>query len=508
MSSTPTSSSTTGGMEELTIAAAHAGFMAGTLTARDVVVGYLERIEAVDRSGARLNSVISVSDTAVEQAERLDAQLTETGALVGPLHGIPVVVKDQVETADLPTTFGSGASGDYRPTADATAITKLREAGAIILGKTTMPDFATSWFSTSSRSGVTKNPYDLGRDPGGSSSGSAAAVAANLALVGIGEDTGGSVRLPASFCGLVGVRVTTGLISRAGMSPLVTTQDTAGPITRTVADAAVLLDVMVGFDAADPYTAAAVVESGTTSFADSAAGATLAGKRIGVLRQAFPDGGDPDGAMVGEVVQAALDALAGQGAELVDVAIDDLDEQVGFTSLYTTRSQADMDAFVASRPELGIPSMRYLVDGEHHHEKLDLLEAIVAGPTTPTDDEHYVERVLAQTAFQRQVIGVMAQHGLDAIAFPDSKLPAPTHADIFADRWTCLTYPTNTVIASQLVFPAVTVPAGLTTTGLPVGLELMGVPYADRALIGLASAVEGALDARQAPEVLAEGGER
>lgn len=505
MSSTSTNSAPTGPVQELTIAAAHERFMAGTLTVRELVVGYLERIETLDRDGARLNSVISVSDTAVEQAERLDAQLADTGSLVGPLHGVPVVVKDQAETADLPTTFGSGASGDYRPAADATAIAKLREAGAIILGKTTMPDFATSWFSTSSRSGVTKNPYDLDRDPGGSSSGSAAAIAANLALVGIGEDTGGSVRLPASFCGLVGVRVTTGLISRTGMSPLVTTQDTAGPLTRTVADAAVLLDVMVGFDPADPYTAAVVIETGTPSFVDSAANATLAGKRIGVLRQAFPDGSDPEGVMVNEVMTSALDALAGQGAELVDVAIDDLDEQVGFTSLYTTRSQADMDAFVASRPELGIPSMRYLVDGKHHHEKLDLLEVIVAGPTTATDDEAYVERVLAQTAFQRQVIGVMAEHGLDAIAFPDSKLPAPTHADIFADRWTCLTYPTNTVIASQLVFPAVSVPAGLTTTGLPVGLELMGVPYADRALIGLARAVEGALDARRAPKVSVEG---
>ncbi len=507
MTSTP-SSNLRSSIEGWSIAAAHEAFRSGALTARDLVAGYLERIEAVDRAGARLNSVVSVSGTALDQAERLDAQLAETGNLVGPLHGIPVLVKDQAETADLPTTFGSGASGDYRPSADASAIATLRDAGAIILGKTTMPDFATSWFSTSSRSGVTKNPYDLERDPGGSSSGSAAAVAADLALVGIGEDTGGSVRLPASFCGLVGVRVTTGLISRSGMSPLVTTQDTAGPLTRTVADAAALLDVMVGFDAADPYTAAAVLEPGTPSFVASAAGSTLADKRIGVLRQVFPDGSDPDGVMVGEVMDAALSTLTDRGAELVDVTVEDLDEQVGFTSLYTTRSQADMDAFVAARPELGIASMRWLVDEKRYHEKLDLLEAIVAGPTTPTDDEAYVERVLAQTAFQRQVIAVMAEHRLDAITFPDSKLPAPTHADIFADRWTCLTYPTNTVIASQLVFPAVSVPAGLTSTGLPVGLELMGVPYADRALVGLASAVEGALDARQAPTAMTGDGER
>ncbi|QNE35358.1 amidase [Leifsonia shinshuensis] len=486
-------------LDELTIADAHAAFQSGEFTAEDLVVAYLDRIERIDRTGPALNSLISVSDTAVDQARRLDRELADTGKLTGPLHGIPVVVKDQIETADLPTTFGSIASGEFRPDRDATAIAKLRQAGAIILGKTTLPDFATSWFSTSSRSGVTKNPYDLARDPGGSSSGTAAAVAAGLALVGVGEDTGGSIRLPASFCGLVGLRVTPGLISRAGMSSLVKPQDTAGPMTRTVADAARMLDVMVGYDPADEYTAAAVVAGSGSSYAQSLAGASLAGVRIGVLRQAFPDGTDPDGARVAETVEAALTSLRGAGAELVEVTIDDLDEQVGFTSLYTTRSQADMDEFVSARPAAGIPSMRFLIDTGQYHEKLDLLEAIVAGPQDPQDDPEYVRRVLAQSAFQRQVLGVMAQNSIDVVVFPDAKLPAPTRHDIFADRWTCLTYPTNTVIASQLLFPAITLPAGQTSDGLPVGLELMAAPYAEHELLRLAAAAEAALPARRAP---------
>lgn len=488
-------------IEELTIAAAHEGFRAGSFTARDLVDAYLDRIAAVDAAGPALNSIITVAADAREQADRLDAELARTGELTGPLHGVPVVVKDQIETADMPTSFGNVAAAQYVPAQDATAIAALRDAGAVILGKTTLPDFATSWFSTSSRSGVTRNPYDLARDPGGSSSGSAAAVAANLALVGIGEDTGGSIRLPASFCGLVGVRVTPGLISRAGMSSLVAPQDTAGPMTRTVEDAARLLDVLVGYDARDEFTGAVVVDGGGASYTESAAPRSVAGLRLGVLRQAFPDETDPDGAQAAAVLEDALATLADAGADLIDIEIDRLDEQVGFTSLYTTRSQQDMDAFVAARPDLPVESMRAIVEAGQYHEKLDLLEAIVAGPLDPADDPVYLERVLAQTAFQRQVLGIMAAHDLDAIIFPDAKLPAPTHADIFADRWTCLTYPTNTVIASQLLFPAITVPAGFTVHGLPVGLEMMSAPYSERALLGVAAAIEGSIGARRAPRL-------
>ena len=246
-------------LEETTIAKIHTALRAGEVTCVDLVEGYLARIEAYDRSGPTLNAIVTVNPHARDEAARLDAELVASGQLSGPLHGIPIVVKDQAETAGIMTCFGSIALDGYIPDKDATAIAKLRAAGAIILAKTAMPDFATSWFGYSSKSGTTRNPYDPAHDPGGSSGGTGAAVAANLGAIGLGEDTGGSIRLPSSFDNLVGLKVTPGLISRAGMSPLVVFQDSAGPMCRTVTDAAKMLEVLVGFDPADPYTATAVI---------------------------------------------------------------------------------------------------------------------------------------------------------------------------------------------------------------------------------------------------------
>ncbi|WP_207955768.1 amidase [Rubrobacter marinus] len=246
-------------LQEATIDDIHSAFRSGELTCRRLVELYLARIEAYDKSGPGLNAIITVNENVLAQAEELDLSFQQSGELVGPLHGIPVLLKDQAETAGIRTTFGSVAFEGYVPEEDATAVGRLKEAGALILAKTNLPDFATSWFAYSSAGGETKNPYDLDRDPGGSSSGTGAAVAANLGAVGIGEDTGGSIRVPSSFDNLVGVRVTTGLISRKGMSPLVVFQDTAGPMTRTVRDAAALLDVLVGYDPEDPFTASATL---------------------------------------------------------------------------------------------------------------------------------------------------------------------------------------------------------------------------------------------------------
>jgi amidase len=253
--------------------------------------------------------VLATSDAAAGRARELDDELARTGRLAGPLHGIPVALKDNIETADLPTTFGSIAMQGYRPPDDATVTRRLREAGAIVLAKTTLPDWASSWFSYSSVSGDTRNPYDHDRDPGGSSSGTGAAVAANLAAVGLGTDCGGSVRVPSSFCNLVGVRSTPGLVPRTGTSYLVIPQDTVGPMTRTVTDAARLMDVLAGYDPADPYSVAATVARRERPYADGLDAGALRGARIGVVTNALGD--DPG---VTAVVRAAVEALGAAGA--------------------------------------------------------------------------------------------------------------------------------------------------------------------------------------------------
>ncbi|MEX5296310.1 amidase [Kocuria sp. CPCC 205268] len=488
-------------IEEATIDTVQSAYREGRSTAREVVQAYLDRIAALDGAGPELNSVITVSATALDEADALDRQHTATGELSGPLHGVPVLVKDQVATGGLRTTYGNRNTAEHVPERGATAIARLRAAGAIILGKTTMPDFATSWFSTSSVSGVTKNPYDLSRDPGGSSSGTGAAIAANLALVGIGEDTGGSIRLPASFCNLVGVRVTPGLISRDGMSPLVVPQDTAGPMTRTVEDAAKVLDVLVGFDPADAYTVAVRQRRRSPSFAEAAAAGSVRGRRLGVLRGAFGDRAAPETAAVVRVVEDALTRLAEAGAELVDVEIPGLMDYVGFTSLYFTRSRQDMNDFFAAHPETGIRSVDEVRASGGYDPHLDLFEGITDGPEDPRTDPEYLDRVLTREDFVRAVQAQFVDLDLDAMVFPDVQLAAPTHEDVLGGRWTCLTYPTNTVIASQLHFPAATVPAGFTEDGLPVGLEIMTSSFEENDLFAVARGVEAALGARRAPRL-------
>lgn len=488
-------------IEEATIESVHSAYREGKTTVREVVQAYLDRIASLDRSGPALNSVVTVSETALDEADALDREFAAGGELSGPLHGVPVLIKDQVATAGLRTTYGNRNTTEHVPERDASAVARLRAAGAIVLGKTTMPDFATSWFSTSSVSGVTKNPYDLSRDPGGSSSGTGAAIAANLALVGIGEDTGGSIRLPASFCNLVGVRVTPGLISRDGMSPLVVPQDTAGPMTRTVEDAAKVLDVLVGFDPADTYTVAVRRRRGSMSFTEAAAGGSLRGRRLGVLRGAFGDPADPEAAAVVRVIEDALARLAEAGAELVDVEVPDLMDYVGFTSLYFTRSRQDMNAFFAAHPETGISGVDEVRANSSYDPHLDLFEGITDGPEDPRSDPEYLDRVLTREDFVRAVQAQFVDQDLDAMVFPDVQLAAPTHEDVLGGRWTCLTYPTNTVIASQLHFPAATVPAGFTEDHLPVGLEIMTSSFEETDLLAVARGVEAALDARRAPQL-------
>lgn len=476
-------------LEETTITKIHAALRAGEVTCVDLVEGYLARIEAYDRSGPTLNSIVTVNPHARDEAARLDAQFAASGQLSGPLHGIPIVVKDQAETAGIMTCFGSIALDGYIPNKDATAIAKLHAAGAIILAKTAMPDFATSWFGYSSKSGTTKNPYDLGHDPGGSSGGTGAAVAANLGAIGLGEDTGGSIRLPSSFDNLVGLKVTPGLISRAGMSPLVVFQDSAGPMCRTVTDAAKMLEVLVGFDPADPYTATAVIV-GAVKYSELLDQTALSGVRIGVVREVFGDAADPQAAEVNAVIEAALAAMTAAGATLVDIGIPDLQHYIELSSMYVTHSRHDIDGFLAARPQLPMKTLKDIVEAKKYHPKCDLIDALVEGPEDPYSDPEYYQRYTAREQFQRVVINEMAKAGATALAFPTTQVPSPSRAELDAGKWPLLDFPTNTLIAAQTWMPAVSVPAGFTPAGLPVGLEIVGLPYREAELLSLAYAYE------------------
>lgn len=488
---------------EATIDDAHRAILAGEITVRDLVQGYLDRINAFDKNGPELNSIVTVNEQALDDADALDKYFSENKRLRGPLHGVPVLVKDQAETAGLTTTFGSEAVGEYVPDEDATVITNLKEQGAIILGKTTMPDFATSWFAYSSRSGNTKNPYDLDRDPGGSSSGTGAAIAANLGLVGIGEDTGGSIRLPASFDSLVGVRVTPGLISRHGMSPLVGFQDTSGPMARTVRDAAILLDGMVGYDPKDEYTSAYLVARHPSSYTEDLEDASVAGMTVGVVRQAFGDASNADSAPVNQVIESALKKIESAGAVLVDVEIPGLAEYLVSTSLYVTCGRFDINQFLGER-DLPFKSVEAIIEAENYHPFLELLEAIAAGPASPLEDPEFYPKMAEREKFQRTIVNAMAAAGADVLVFPTIQVVPPTRAELDAGKWTTLTFPTNTLIASQSWLPAVSLPAGTTETGLPVGLEIMGLPFDEGGVLSAAQAFESVVKGRATPSTTPE----
>jgi len=483
-----------------TVSDVHDAYAAGELMCVELVEGYLDRIAAYDRDGPELNSIITIDPNATERAAELDEAYESSGP-IGPLHGIPIVVKDQVETARITTTFGSEAFSEYTPTTDATLVTKLEDAGAVILAKTNLPDWATSWFGYSSVAGRTKNPYALDRDPGGSSSGTGAAVAASLGTIGIGEDTGGSIRLPAAYCNLFGIRVTPGVISRAGMSPLVASQDTPGPMARTVEEVATVLDVVVGYDERDQYTAVAELADDAGSYVDGLEADALDGTRIGVLRDAFGDD-DPDSEPVTRRVNEAIETMADAGAEIVEaVSIPDLDDHLDATSLYIAQSKRDLDAFFADRPDAPVDSVRDLYESNQYHAVLDLFVGIAEdGPEDPTDDPEYWEKVAAQATFRRAVLGVFAEHDLDALACPDVQVVPPRAEAIEAGELDTLTFPTNTVIASQSGCCAISVPAGLTENGLPVGLELIGKPYDEGTILSLAYAFERETGFREPPE--------
>lgn len=489
---------------ELGIAAIHQSMRAGSLSARALTEAYLARIAAYDQQGPALNAVVCVAEDALAKADALDEAFARSHQLTGPLHGIPLLVKDNVDVDGLPSSSGVAAFRDYLPPGDAHTIARLRAAGAILLGKTTMPDFASSWWAYSSLSGETRNPYDLARDPGGSSAGSGAATAASFATAAIGTDCGGSIRLPASCNGLVGIRGTPGLVSRSGSGPLVHLQDTVGPMTRTVEDAARVYEVMIGYDPQDEVSAQSWAARAPTSYLAALDRDGLRGARVGLLLDALGSDGDEHAAPVNTVIRAACASLRAAGAIVEEVRLPDLSRHIVDTSMYVNCSRHAINSYLMARPELPLRSLQQVIERQAYHPMLDLLEACVYGPEMPEYDPLYFRRLAAREQFARAVLNVMAGARLDALIFPTVQVQPPTRAQLADKVWTTLTFPTNTLIASQTWLPSVTVPAGFTPQRMPVGLEFLGRPYDEASMLRLAYGFEQATLARRAPDTTPE----
>ena len=486
---------------EYSILEYHAALRRGAVTAEELTMWYIKRIEELNEKGPELRAVVTINPDAVSQARDADAYFAKTGQFIGSLHGVPILVKDQVETAGLRTTRGSRLYKDDIPKEDATIITKLKTAGAIVHAKTAMNDFATGYSSHSTMTGETKNPYCLDRDPGGSSAGTGAGVAANLGLVGIGEDTGGSVRVPASFNNLFGLRVTTGLISRFRSQGLVPTQDTLGPMARNVTDLTMLLDVITGYDPADPVTEMAKGSQHVGNFVQLLCNLpTWSTLKVGVLESAFIPGSHPEDEDVITLVRAAIDLIKRQNANVVEgLEIKDMLEWFAKTSLYQWVSRKTLEDFFASH---GSPVADYdeFIEKKLHNPVLSTFDAIKDGSNDPDNDPNYATAILRQREFREIVLNLMAENDVDLLLFPTVR-ELPPKLDDCRDFFDVLQFPTNTSIGSQAVLPAISVPVGFTSDGIPVGMEVVARPLREDRLIQFAALWEKLKSPRRAPVI-------
>jgi amidase len=480
--------------QEATIAGIHAALAAGQLTCTQLTRLYLDRIAAYDMQGPALHALITVNPKAMEIAAEMDRSYRENPASAGPLHCIPIILKDNFNTFDMPTTGGNVSMKTSTPPADAFTVTRIRKAGALILAKANLQEFARGGMSISSLGGQVRNPYDLSRTPGGSSGGPGAAIAANFAVLGTGSDTGQSIRSPASANNLVGIRPTRGLVSRAGVIPNSLTQDEVGPITRTVRDAALLLDVMAGYDPDDPITAFGIGRK--ASYSRLLNIDALKGARIGVMTNLF--GTAERHAEVNHVMEGVIARMAGLGATIVRFDLPDYDTlaPVVSTSLFEARTVMDR-YFAALGPNAPIKSFAELVDAKTSavQKTLEAELAVVDG----MNSQAYKDRTLNREKLRLAVAMKIADLNLDAILYPLQKiLVAPLTADDQLER--------NGTLSNGTGFPAVTFPGGFSAPtasaplGVPIGAELLGLDYTEARLLAFAYAFEQGSRLRKPPK--------
>ena len=475
---------------EATIPDLQAALAAETVTSRDLVSMYLARIDAYDQKGPALNAISALNRQALAQADALDAE-RKTRPLRSPLHGIPIIVKDNFETVTMQTADGSRSLAGWMAGTDAVLVKKLRDAGAIVIAKSNMHEFARGITTLGSLFGQTRNPYALDRNPGGSSGGTGAAIAANFAAVGMGSDTCGSIRIPASHNSLAGIRGTQGLASRTGIIPLSTTQDIGGPIGRSVTDVAIVLDAIVGYDPADPQTAASIGQT-PKSYTDFLQLGGLRGARIGSLTNLF--GTDPADAEIATVVRAAINQMKTQDAEIVEVTIPGLNELLmdrlnGFLIL-TQDFKFDFNAYLAAHPTAPVRTLEEVLASGKFHPALETGLRTSQGVDS-RDTKEYLEHIVKRDTLRQAILKAMADHRLDALAYPTIRRKANIAGQPQAG--------TNCHLSANSGLPAIVVPGGFTPDGLPVGVELLGRAWSEPLLIKLAYAYERATRHRRPP---------
>jgi amidase len=479
--------------EEATVRSIHEALASRRVTCEQIVRASLARIAAYDRQGPALRAMLTLNPQALTLAQEFDRAGDK--APRGPLHCIPIVLKDNFDTAGLPTTGGSVTLAKSIPPDDAFVVKRLRAAGAILVGKTNLTELALTGTTVSSLGGQTLNPYDLTRTPGGSSGGTGAAIAASFAVLGTGSDTGQSIRSPASALSLVGVRPTHGLISRNGIMPFSPTQDEIGPITRTVEDAARMLDVMAGYDAADPGTAFSSGHIPATYIASLDRNG-LRDARIGVLTEFF--GKDPVHSDVNTVVDSALDTMRGLGAVIERISIANLDALTRDLSVTNFELRPAFDRYLASLgANAPVKSFEEFIARNEFHESLrGLLEdahRIKNGLNSP----EYHRQLARRGELRQALMTAFASHRLDAILYPHQRRLVVPIGEPQVDR--------NGVLSNSTGFPAVSFPGGFSPPtasaplGVPVGLEILGPEWSEPTLLKIAYAFEQSAHPRKPP---------
>jgi amidase len=471
-----------------------AAFDAGTLTSERLVEMCLKRIEAYDKAGPKLNAVLQVHPKALELARELDRERRATGKR-SPLHGIPIAVKDTVDVKDIPSAGGNIALANTYPAHDATAVRRLREAGALIFLKTNLDEFNLGAEGLSSLGGQVLNPYDLTRNPGGSSAGTGVAVNVGFAVAGIATETGASIRSPASNNSLVGIAPTQGLVSRAGVIAISYTQDRVGVHARTVADAALLLTYMRGFDAEDLFTWESLGKLSPEPYSNRLDERALVGARLGVFRDLFRDGAPF--APINALIEKEIEFMQRQGGIVVDGLRTGMD-LVKFFPLARASTQEFRFAFAAylkhRGPDTPVRTLEELMATGKYLKSLEGQFKTALSVAAPDFDAAYLARLRNRSTVRQLLVDLMDRYQVDVLVHPFKSLPAPPLGT--GDRGV-----RDNPISAITGLPAIVVPAGVSAEGLPISIELLGRPFSEPTLIRIAYAYEQASRRRVAPRL-------